>query len=62
MYLPNTTDLAVAIHTARQEELRRTVAAGRRQQRTLRTTLGTGLVRLGERLLVSNPRARPSAQ
>ncbi len=64
MYGPNALDLAAAIDAARREELARAMADSRRQQRRLRTVVGSGLMRLGERLMPNKAsptvRARPS--
>ncbi len=63
-YGPDATDLAWAVDAARREELTRSMADGRRAERRLRTMVGTGLMRLGERLLPNKAsptaRARPS--
>lgn len=63
-YGPDAMDLAWAVDAARREELARLVSDARRNNRRLRTALGTGLMRLGERLLPNRAaptvRARPS--
>ncbi len=65
-YGPNAIDLAWAVDAARREELARALADGRRRNARLRAALGTGLVRLGERLLPNKAsptaQARPSAR
>ncbi len=66
MHGPNAMDLAAAVDAARREELARIMADSRRQEQRLRTLAGTGLMRLGERLLPNKAsptvRARPSAR